>query len=378
MNVKVAFIVRSTIESVPGGDTVQVFNTMKSLDALGISCELKLAEQQIHYSKYQLLHFFNITRPSDITAHAFRSGLPFIISPIFVDYSEYDKIHRKGLSGLLFSHLSSHSIEYIKSIGRWVNGSDKLPDRAFIWQGHQKSVKQLLRKASMVLPNSVSELNRLKHAYRINFPFEVIPNGVNLSVFKEDYKFMRDPNLIICAARIEGIKNQLNLIKALNDTNFRLIIIGDPAPNQLNYYKACHKIASDNIEFLPKIKHDELKEFYSKASVHALPSWFETTGLSSLEAGAMGCKLVMSKKGDVYDYFADDVFYADPSSPASILQAIQIAASRDHSVNLKKRITENYQWELAALRTRDAYLNVLRDHSSFYPDNTHIHTQGSN
>jgi len=37
---------------------------------------------------------------------------------------------------------------------------------------------------------------------------------------------------VLCIARIEGIKNQLNLIKALNDTEFNVLLIGSHAPNQ--------------------------------------------------------------------------------------------------------------------------------------------------
>ena len=36
-------------------------------------------------------------------------------------------------------------------------------------------------------------------------------------------KIGKDPLMVLCVARIEGIKNQLNLIKALNNTEYQLL-----------------------------------------------------------------------------------------------------------------------------------------------------------
>ena len=38
--------------------------------------DIKLTNEKIDYSKYDLLHFFNITRPADILYHLEKSSLP--------------------------------------------------------------------------------------------------------------------------------------------------------------------------------------------------------------------------------------------------------------------------------------------------------------
>ena len=53
-------------------------------------------DQPVDYPAYQLFHFFNITRPADMLYHIGRIKVPFVVSPILVDYSEYDKQHRTG------------------------------------------------------------------------------------------------------------------------------------------------------------------------------------------------------------------------------------------------------------------------------------------
>jgi len=359
MKLNVAFITRSSIDSVPGGDTVQISNTMNALRSLGISCELKRANERIDYKKYQLLHFFNITRPADIISHISHSQLPYLVSPIYVDYSEYDKYHRKGIAGRIFRHLDKNSIEYLKNLARFTNGSDKQLDLDYVLKGHKRSVKKILENAALVLPNSVSEARRLKENYQVNFPFQVIPNGVDLSMFEHTSIIPRDPRLVICVARIEGIKNQFNLIRALNHSDYSLKLIGDPAPNQSGYYRLCREIAGPNVEFISAMPQKQLLPHYAMASIHVLPSWFETTGLSSLEAVIMGCKPVVSSRGDVYDYLGDDVFYCDPSSAESIRQAIENASRKETSESLKNRIRSNFHWDMAALRTREAYQNVI-------------------
>ena len=100
---KVALITRSTLYSAPGGDSVQIMETAKLLNKNGVTADIKLAFEIINYNEYDLLHFFNITRPADILRHIHKSKKPFVVSTNYVDYSNYDKHQRKGLSGFVFS-----------------------------------------------------------------------------------------------------------------------------------------------------------------------------------------------------------------------------------------------------------------------------------
>lgn len=354
----VVLIARATLLRVKGGDTVQIFATANHLRELGVRVDIKLTDEKIQYDCYDMLHFFNITRPADMLYHIKKSGKPFVVSPILIDYSEFDKYYRKGLSGSLFSILPAHSIEYIKTIGRWLLGKDKLVSISYLWKGQNKAIKQIIKATGILLPNSISEYKRLIKAYSFTKDYITIVNGVDHQLFQFDPSIEKDPHLIICAARIEGIKNQLALIKALNHTHFRLLLIGKAAPGQSAYYRACRNAAAGNISFMDHISQEELCVWYQRAKVHVLPSWFETTGLSSLEAGAMGCNLVITEKGDTKSYFGEHAFYCDPSSPQSILEAVKKAAEQPINSLLIKKILANYTWQQAALQTLSAYKKV--------------------
>jgi glycosyltransferase involved in cell wall biosynthesis len=356
---KIGIITRSTLMSEKGGDTIQVLQTALWLEQLGVQADIISTNNEPDYSKYDLLHFFNIIRPADILHHIRRFKKPFVVSPVLVDYSEYDKFYRKGLPGLSFRFLSADTIEYLKAIARRIKGRDSIRSLTYLWWGHRKSIREILNKTALVLPNSTLEYERLTQLYSKTLPYITVPNGIDENLFKPDPLIKKDPNLVVCAARIEGIKNQFNLIKALNNTEFTVVIIGAPALNQMEYYRRCRNIAAKNIIFLDHLSQKELVQYYQKAKVHILPSWFETCGLSTLEAAAMGCNVVITDKGFTREYFEDFAFYCDPSSPASILEAVENAASSPATQGLQEKILNCYTWKTAARQTLKAYQKIL-------------------
>jgi glycosyltransferase involved in cell wall biosynthesis len=356
---KIAFITRSTIYTVPGGDTVQVLQTARCLRELGVRVDIFLTTDQIDYSRYDIFHYSNITRPADILYHLSRHTVPFVVTPVFVDYSEFDKQYRKGISGLLLRRLSPETNEYIKTTARWITRKDRLRTKSYLLRGQRNSIRKILLDATMLLPNSESEYRNLESQYAIKKEYTVIPNGIDKKLFRPGTTDLKNKKVVLCAARIEGVKNQLNLIRALNDTDYTLLLVGAPSPNQRSYYTECRKIASGNIEFHDRVCQEQLISYYNKAKVHALPSWFETCGLSSLEAAAMGCNLTITSKGYTRDYFGEEAFYCEPGKPESIYQSIDAAANTECNKELQEKIFDQYTWERAANLTLEAYKKIL-------------------
>lgn len=356
---KIVLIARSTLFTVRGGDTIQVTKTATHLVQKGILVEIRLTNEPIDYSKYDLLHFFNITRPADIFYHIRQTNIPFVVSPILIDYSEYDRFHRKNISGFILSLFSKHTNEYLKTLARWVLKKDRIMSSAYVWKGHRYCINEIVLRSSALLPNSLLEAKELDQQYK-NISNRVIPNGIEPALFNINKASIKNRHLVLCIARIEGLKNQLNLIKALNNTPYELILIGAPSTNQYRYYQQCRKAAASNIKFIDHVSQEELIPYYQKAKVHVLPSWFETCGLASLEAGAMGCNIVITEKGYTREYFEDYAFYCDPASPESIRQAVEKAANAPFPEDLRKKILTNYTWQKAAEKTLAAYKQVLQ------------------
>ncbi len=357
---KVLFISRATLYTDKGGDTVQIINTGRHLQELDVSVDIRLCNEAIDYAPYDLIHFFNIIRPADILMHIKKSGKPFVVSTIYVDYSEYEKNERSGMAGLFFKWFSADFIEYAKVLARAVINNEKIISPSYFFLGQRNAIRKIIKKAALVLPNSKSEYQRFSKHFNIYPAYKVIPNAIDATLFNfSEQKVKKDRNLVICVGRIEGRKNQLNLIKALNNSSYQLIIIGSASANHVTYYNLCRGIAASNVRFVSSLTQEELLEYYAAAKVHVLPSWFETTGLSSLEAAAMGCNIVITDKGDTREYFEDMAYYCNPKSPASIRQAVNHAAENDFNESLRNKIINQYTWSVTAAKTLEAYRIAL-------------------
>ena len=352
---------RATLFSHPGGDTVQIIKTAEYLNKTNsVRVDVKTVSEEVNYKDFDLLHLFNISRPSDSLGIIKKAKLPYVLSTIFVDFSEAEANHFSFSRRILKKIFGIDNIEYLKTLGRISKRQDKLTDYKYFFLGQKKSITKILKNAKLLLPNSNNEYHRLLKCYGIKQKYKVIPNAIDIEIFSDkkgtDKKYEIFTDSIICVGQITPIKNQLNLIKALNNTNYKVFIIGSPSSNAKRYFRKCQKIAADNINFIPYVKQDELSKIYSKAKVHVLTSWFETTGLVSLEAAYSGCNIVITNKGDQYEYFNDHAFYCDPNCPLSILEAVNKAFKAKFNHMLKRKIESNFTWEMTAKKTHEAYL----------------------
>ena len=231
-------------------------------------------------------------------------------------------------------------------------------------KGYYNQMNEIVRNTAVLLPNSESEMERIAQEFKLkNYRYVNVPNAIDKRIFQAEVKhtgkYDQYKDCVLCVARIEGRKGTLNLIRALKDTNLKLAFVGKFSNNQKGYVEQVRKEAGENVHFLGVIPHEELLELYKMARVHALISWMETPGLSSLEAAAAGCNVVATKKGDTYDYFKDDAFYCEPDDLQSIRDAVLQAYNAPKNQAFQDRILRDYCWEKTADRTLEGYRLAL-------------------
>lgn len=356
---RVGMIARATLFNVPGGDTTQIMETAAGLRDLGADVEICLSDAVIDYSRFDLLHYFNIIRPADVLRHSRRSSLPYVVSTVYVEYGHEDS--PGSLRYRLRNSLGPDGVEYLKALARRVKNGERMGSWKYMLRGHRQAVQTVAKGASTLLPNSESEFRRFVAAYGVNRPYRVIPNGVNTSLVDAAYQSLEMyAGAVLCIGRIEPLKNQLRLIQALKGSGLRLFIHGKPAPNHLGYYQACMDAAGPDCQIGPFLSGADLYQVYASAKVHVLPSFFETTGLVSLEAAAMGCNVVVTRRGDQPDYFGDHAWYCEPDDLQSIRQAVSEAWHAPRDPAFRQEILQKYTWKRAAEETYAAYLEVLR------------------
>lgn len=365
---RVLFQSRTTLFSVPGGDTVQTCKTKEYLERLQIAVDIS-TELEPDVSTYDMVHVFNLMRPQESflqLRNAKRYGKPTALSTIYGLYTEFEKKARIGFVGLVSSMASDYQIEYLKILARTLlNFEYNKGVRMVLMQGYYTLLKKICAYTDIFLPNSESEMKRVEAAMGIrNYRYVVVPNAVDASLFNPSVvvtagEIAKHNNCILCVARIDGRKNQLNLVRAMKGLPYHLVLIGKPAPNHHGYYQEVLREAGNNVTVLDHIEHRRLPSYYKAARVHVLASWMETPGLASLEAAAMGCNIVITEKGDTRDYFKDYAFYCDPDDVDSIRRAILNAYAAPANNDLRQHILDNFTWERAAGKTLEGYKIVM-------------------
>lgn len=364
----VLFQSRKTLYTAPGGDTTQILKTKEYLEKLGINVDISL-ELTPDVSKYDLVHVFNLMRPQELylqVKNAKKYGKKVALSTIYGPYEEYEKKARGGILQLLNNMLSITQIEYLKVIARAVlNFEFSKGTLVYLLNGHKHLQKKIIKMVDVFLPNSDSEMRRVAKDFNLkNYNYVSVANAVDINKFNYDSVIV-DPKLekfrdcVLCVSRIEGRKNQLNIIRACKDLPYTFVFIGKPGPNFKKYFEQCKQEANQNTYFLGQIAHEQLPQFYKLAKVHILASWMETPGLSSLEAGVMKTNIVVTKKGDTEDYFKQYAFYCEPDNLDSIRQAVKDAYNAAFDENFLSCIKENYTWEDTAKQTLLGYKSVF-------------------
>ncbi|MFA5644977.1 MAG: glycosyltransferase [Candidatus Ratteibacteria bacterium] len=362
---KVLMQSRTTLFSVPGGDTVQLMQTADALRRKGVKVDISSGLEP-DLQGYDIVHLFNFMRPQETwiqCRNAKKQGKKVLLSTIFGEYDEFEKKTRKGISGVLIRNLRRSHIEYVKVAGRAaMNYEMHKGVMHLLMRGYGRLQSDLLEMVEWCLPNSYGEMKRMIRYFprASHIPFTVVPNAVDPALFSPGLPLhpsagMPEEEFVLCVGRVELRKNQLNVVRAMRNLPWSLVLIGKPAPNHIHYFNQVLAEGGSRMKYKGWVDQADLPFWYQKAKVHILASWMETPGLSSLEAGAMGCNLVITEKGDTVEYFRDEAFYCLPDSVESIRKAIVQAFEAPRQRDLQSRILTEYTWEKAAEATFSAY-----------------------
>jgi glycosyltransferase involved in cell wall biosynthesis len=112
------------------------------------------------------------------------------------------------------------------------------------------------------------------------------------------------------------------------------------------------------VRHISEVPYEQMPSYYSFAKVGISASWFETTGLTSLEALFCGTNIVAS--GDrAKEYLGDLGHYCSPDDIDSIKRAV-IEAFKADLPQIDPRMRKEYTWENAATKTLEVYKNSLK------------------
>ncbi|BBB33394.1 glycosyl transferase group 1 [Thermotomaculum hydrothermale] len=354
---------------IPGGDTNQIVETAKFLKEYGVDVDIS-TELKPDLKGYDLVHLYNLTSVPDVYIQALnarKQGKPVIITPIYINWREVERFGSYGIRRILANILPYSAFQELKIGVKAIKNREFNKKLLLLFiKGYIGLIKKTLNLADFIVPNSHMEMDAIKKDLKISkIPYSIVYNGIDTEVF--DYEKTKIDNdiavklkdSIISVSRVAMMKNQINLVKAVNGLPFKLFIIGSSSPNQRFYYEKLKKIAGENVFFLGFVDRNELPQYFKAAKVHVLPSWFETTGLVSLEAAAMKCNVVITKKGYQYEYFKDYAFYCEPDDVNSIRNAILKAFNSPFNEEFCNFVVNNYSRKENTLKLLKIYENFI-------------------
>ena len=181
-----------------------------------------------------------------------------------------------------------------------------------------------------------------------------------LAAFRQRYDL--EPGYVCQVARIEQKKNQLAVIEALFDDPVPLVFVGKDSPYYApDYPDRCREIAAQrgHVKFLGWLPENELPLLYAASAAHVLPSWMELPGLTSLEAGASGTRVISTQVSAMHELLGDRVWTCDPYDLDSIRAAILAALASPRSTDLREYLLLNYSWPTVAAANLALYEEVL-------------------
>lgn len=367
---RILMLNRPTAFIAPGGDVMQMESTRRALQNRGHTVDVSLAAKP-DVSGYDLVHVFNMqsgTMPHSFfqVSHAIQQNTPVVLSTIYWSHDELEAFSGEEVLGQ-----SQPRWQRLRALLK--NHPSALPtvmSSAFQKiRHHARSAEYqnaCLERAQLLLPNTRAEKALLLRDFSITDQekFRVIPNAAESHFSQADpAKFIERFNLrdfVLCVARIEPRKNQLRLLEAVCELDLPAVFIGK-IESSSPYVQACLKFASPKVLFIDHLPHDELAPAYAAAKVHVLASWYETPGISSLEAGLAGANIVSTARGGTQEYFEDYAFYCEPADTNSIRDAVQQAFRAEKNTRLQQHIQENFTWEHVAELTERVYREVLEE-----------------
>ena len=358
---KVLFACRPQIFEVPGGDTVQLLKMQQYLrSCTGVEATISPDPSAARRDQFDLVHAFNLFDIDSLQAQvdqAKRCGLPVVITTNYWNPLE-------------FFFETSHSLFH--RFARAVLPRQTMFDR-YCRQKRRRMKAELTRQqsvlqtASLILPNSAGEAAELQRDFDLPpEKFSVVYNAVDFDdiaaadadAFSAEYGLK---DFVLCVGRFEERKNQLGIIQALAGLDAPVVFIGGVPAYQQSYFAACQQAACriPSVLFLSGLPQQQVFGAMKAAKVHVLGSWWENTGLVSLEAAICGCNVVSTDRSPWQEYFGDDAWIINPADPPGIRQAVASALQAPVAPALTERIRDRFTWPLAAESLLRAYRRVL-------------------
>jgi glycosyltransferase involved in cell wall biosynthesis len=325
---------------VPGGQETHVWELSKALARTGVDVSF-LTRYAFSRSKLETALFYAGSLPKISTAVDLIHGHDIQVAAAL---KVWKVVHSKP------SVLTVHSSNFLETRQKWAG-----------------FYRQLFSKHKALLATS----RELADACRPLYPGPVhyIPNGVDAARFAPGSRdsaratlgLPDDSTILLTTRRLDRKNNVIALAQAFDelskaDPKLRLLIVGEGEQRA-----AIESLHNDRISITGWVDNSRIADYLHAADLFVMPSLYEATSISCLEAMACGLPVVVTRVGGLPDLVDGNGLLCEPTS-SSLSSAIHTALGSDLSAMGKRSRTiaeERFSWASVAAQHKRVYEQAL-------------------
>lgn len=358
MTIRVVHILRPDHEARFGGDIVHLRANVEALQERGLDATVATWEDAP--SVADVVHLYNLDLPFDLRVYVRQArrrwpGVKVVLSPLFWPWP---------FGTVVRSH----------DVAIWHRASRSAAKAWLTWA----PVRRALLSLDAVVACSRRELDLLAHYYRISdtASWTAAPNAVwvrdwplrtrspDRAALAAELGLARVPgHVVACVGRLEPLKNQRALVRALADVpDSALVLIGAMGDRRYGSSVVAlgEQLLPGRFAWTGRVPRLDVHRLLAEVDVHALVSFREVASLSSLEAAAAGCEVVVTSWSSTNEYYGDDAHFCRADEPASIAAAIDRACTTPRQPSLRRRIEDCFDWSESGRILVACYDRLLR------------------
>lgn len=211
--------------------------------------------------------------------------------------------------------ITFHTLNYFATIGYYISDY-KLKIGNFFHRIYEIFDRSSIKYSIRIIFVSNNALKMAKSRYKNSTnKFIHISNFIEISKFfplnenkkiilRKKYGLSVDKNYILFVGRLEPLKGILNLVYAINEINqkykdIKLLVVGDGILKaQISKF--------DFVKCLGRIPNQSMGEIYNVSDFFILPSFYENSPMTILEAMSCGLPVISTDTGDIKELIDDD------------------------------------------------------------------------
>ncbi len=316
---RVLFCTRPDLVDLHQRDTNDVYGLKKGLERLGVKVDIT-CNPGADLDPYDLVHIMCLDEAFAVNAALHKK--PYTVTPHFRPSCRTDVESMKMCSVLKGFCCSGDEAALVEHL-------DEMRDNPV--QDTPLGTGYIFKNADAVFFSDKEECMAMKKLLPGGARTHSVGRGIDLpdnlsrvspELFVSKFKVER---FVLCTGRITPGNNQLMLMLALMHEDVP-VVFADSGANVQQYEELCKEFKrKGETVFTGRIKKEMLFSAYLAAGVHVNVGWDGLLGAETMEACALGCRVVVGQAAAAAANPCKNVYLCDPASPDSIKEAVMAA-----------------------------------------------------